>query len=102
MGRGVSGYRQRADSRTGQRYYEHRAVAEWHLGRPPEPPKIVHHRNEDKSDDHPENLLVLPSAQLTLCCTGFSSARLRVCSTSGRSTSGSSCGARDDSPPDHT
>jgi hypothetical protein len=58
----VSTYRRRTDPRTGQRYYEHRAVAEWHLGRPLEPGEVVHHVNEIQGDDHPENLQVLPSA----------------------------------------
>ncbi len=56
-------YRRRTDPRTGQRYYEHRAVAEWHLGRPLEPHEVVHHRNEVQGDDHPDNLMVLPSAR---------------------------------------
>lgn len=59
----MSGYRRRTDPRTGERFLTHRAVAEWHLGRPLEPHEIVHHVNEDKSDDHPSNLAVLPSAR---------------------------------------
>jgi hypothetical protein len=57
----VSTYRRRTDPRTGRRYSQHRAVAEWHLGRPLEPGEVVHHVNEVQGDDHPENLRVLPN-----------------------------------------
>jgi len=56
----VSRYPQRRDPRTGKTYYYHRAVAEWHLGRPLEPGEVVHHRDENMQDDHPDNLMVLP------------------------------------------
>lgn len=59
----MSGYRRRTEPRTGQRYYGQRAVAEWHMGRPLEPHEVVHHVNEDKTDGHPLNLRVLPSAK---------------------------------------
>lgn len=57
-------YPRRTDPRTGKQFYTHRAVAEWHLGRPLLPYEVVHHRNEDRADDHPLNLQVLPSARV--------------------------------------
>lgn len=60
----MSDYKRRTDPRTGKRFFAHRAIAEWHLGRPLEPDEIVHHVNEDKGDDHPLNLRVLPSARV--------------------------------------
>lgn len=57
----VSRYPQRRDPKTGKSYYVHRAVAEWHLGRPLEPGEVVHHRDENREDRHPDNLRVLPS-----------------------------------------
>ena len=55
------GYRRRRDKRSGRAYYVHRAVAEWRLGRPLRPGEVVHHKNGDPGDNHPENLEVLPS-----------------------------------------
>lgn len=60
----MSSYKRRTDPRTGKQFLNHRAVAEWSIGRPLEPDEIVHHVNEDKGDDHPLNLEVLPSARV--------------------------------------
>src|SRR5699024_12007579 len=54
-------YHRRVDPQTGERYYEHRAIAEWKIGRPLRPGEIVHHLNNDPRDNHPDNLAVLPS-----------------------------------------
>ena len=54
-------YIRRWDPRTGETYYEHRAVAEWKLGRPLEQGEVVHHDNGDKRDNHPENIFVFSS-----------------------------------------
>lgn len=40
----------------------HRLVAELQLGRPLQPGEVVHHRDGDKMNNAPENLLVLSSA----------------------------------------
>lgn len=60
----MSRYPQRRDPKTGKTYYCHRAVAEWHLGRPLLPGEVVHHRDENRHDDHPDNLMVLPSQRV--------------------------------------
>lgn len=51
-------YVRRWDKRTGETYYEHRAVAEWKLGRPLSKGEVVHHDNGDKMDNHPDNVWV--------------------------------------------
>lgn len=54
-------YHRRVDTITGERYYEHRAMAEWKIGRPLRPGEVVHHLNNDPRDNHPDNLAVFPS-----------------------------------------
>jgi len=54
-------YSRRWDPRTHELYYEHRAVAAWRLGRPLRPGEVVHHLDGDPTNNHPDNLVVLPS-----------------------------------------
>lgn len=54
-------YPRRWDARAGQRYYQHRAIAEWRLGRPLRQKEVVHHANGDPKDNHPGNIWVFSS-----------------------------------------
>lgn len=44
---------------------QHRVVAEQAIGRPLRPGEEAHHRNEVKTDNHPDNLEVLTKAEHT-------------------------------------
>ncbi len=51
-----SGYIQR--KLNGRWEYEHRLIASRTLGRPLMPGEVVHHRNRNRADNRPENLVV--------------------------------------------
>ena len=51
-------YVRRWDTRTGETYYEHRAIAEWKLGRPLQPGEVVHHDDKNKMDNHRDNIVI--------------------------------------------
>ena len=51
-------YPRRWDPRTKEVYYEHRAVAEWKLGRPLKTGEVVHHDDGNKRDSHPDNVWI--------------------------------------------
>ncbi|WP_240738554.1 HNH endonuclease signature motif containing protein [Deinococcus fonticola] len=60
--RGVTmSYKRKWDKKLRRQIYVHRLVAAQHMGRELMPGEVVHHRNGDKQDFSPENLLVLPS-----------------------------------------
>jgi hypothetical protein len=90
----MSRYPQRRDPRTGKTYYVHRATAEWHLGRLLEPGEVVHNRDENWQDDHPDNLRVLPSQRAHMVLHGICGARRGGFNTCSGWSSGSSCEGR--------
>jgi hypothetical protein len=54
-------YIRRWDPEKGETYYEHRAIAEWKLGRKLRPGEVTDHEDGDKKNNHPDNIRVLPS-----------------------------------------
>ncbi len=48
-----------SDSYRGQAFYEHILIMEAHIGRPLEKGEIVHHINEEKTDNRIENLQIM-------------------------------------------
>ena len=54
-------YAQYRDRQTGRTGLFHRRVAQEMLGRPLLPGEVVHHRDGNSLNNHPDNLLVLPS-----------------------------------------
>ncbi|WP_082506001.1 HNH endonuclease [Deinococcus sp. Leaf326] len=54
-------YATQKDQITGKQVLAHRLIAAERLGRPLLPGEIVHHRDGDSTNNHPDNLLVLPS-----------------------------------------
>ena len=54
-------YARYRDRQTGRTSLFHRRVAQEMLGRPLLPGEVVHHRDGNSLNNHPDNLLVLPS-----------------------------------------
>lgn len=57
----MSSYKRVWDNTTKKQIYVHRQVAAEQLGRPLQPGEVVHHRNGDKTDFSPQNLMTLTS-----------------------------------------
>ena len=71
----------RWDPRTKEVYYEHRAVAEWRLGRPLEPGEVVHHDDGNKRDSHPDNVWIFVSQRAHMLYEHYRAREARGLST---------------------
>jgi hypothetical protein len=49
------------DADNGETYYEHRRVAEEKLGRPLRAGEVVHHEDQNKNNNHPDNIVIFSS-----------------------------------------
>lgn len=70
-------YKRKWDNTQKKQVYVHRLVAAEHLGRELRAGEVVHHRNGDKKDFRPENLMTLPSQAAHMAVEHIERKRLR-------------------------